>query len=395
MIPGQTAVVHDAVAIIIATVADFHGRGINGGIGIVTVTGQPHVTGRLHNGRGGYGRIAVSVTVQVFIPSGTAFVRITVTVVISTVADFRGGGIDGGIGIIAVTGHGDITGRLSDRHHGNSGSVIIAIVVLVPDGTAFVDTAGTVVVNTVVAHFSHTRIDGRIGIVTVTGSLHVPGRGVTGIGRNRRVAVTVSVTVFIPGDTPFIRIAVTIIVDTVGTDFLGAGINGGIGVIAIQTIVHIPDRLNRGRGRNGGIAVAVAVTVLVPGHAAFIHDAVTIAVHAIADFGRARVDGSVAVVAVITVRHEPGRLLEPALGDTGIAVAVAVDIPVPGQTAFVHTAGTVVVQAVAADFRCIRIDGGIGIVTVTGERHVADRLGTAVDDHGRVAEAVTIRVPVP
>jgi len=192
---------------------------------------------------------------------------------------------------------------------------------------------------------------------------------------------------------------VAVVVDPVGTVVARAGVDGGVGIVAVGGVGHVAG----GRAATGEavarVAVAVAVAVVVAGdHVArgVARASVAVVVDPVVAAGlrRAEVDRAVAVVAVGGVANVArGRR---AIGDRGTRVALAVTVGVGvegGQHPLVDVTVAVVVHAVA-DLGGGGVDGAVGVVAVVV---VGNPAGAGFAGRGRasrvaVGVAIVVRV---
>ena len=297
-----TGFIVTAGAVVVDSVADFHGRRIDRRIGVVAVGVVGHVArgldGRLHKNKG----VAEVVTVGVFVPDRTAVIGQTAAVIVQAVATGLGlAGINGGITVVTITGPAHVTRRRNDVNDGHRGiPEIVAIGILVPGQAALVRAAGTVIVQPV-AHFRRAGMNGRQGIIAVRAIQDITGRLGHGYGRDSAVAVTVTVTVRVPGQAALVHGTIAIFIIQSVAHFHRAGIDKRITVIAIRIFEHITRRLGRGYRRDARIAVTVTVTVLIPGQAALIDHPVAVVVDPVTDFRGTGMNSRIAVIAVIPV----------------------------------------------------------------------------------------------
>ena len=278
-----------------------------------------------------------------------------------------------GIGVVAVTSGDNESGRPGDGPHGYSRiAVIVAIQVLVPDQALFIDTAVAVVVYSV-TDFGCTGIYILVIVIAVSGIFDITGRMDVGLHRYGR-PVSVAIQVFVPDGTAFIHNTVAIVVDTI-TNLFGRRINTRIGIVAIAVPVGIPARVGDRDSSVGVSAVSIAVIIPVPGLTAFINVAVAVIVNTVfTDFRLSGIDVMIGIVAIRIVGYKTGRLINGNNGNSIVAVGIAVQILIPVYAAFVRAAVTIVVDAVFTDFGGSRVDGRVGIVTVTGDIHISGRL---------------------
>ena len=99
----QQAFVRLPVAVVVFAVADFGGAGVTSGADVVAVgvVGNITVWRRAGLHRVAYRAVAVAVIVGVE-GDRHAFVRLAVAVVVNTIADFGGAGVDGGVAVVTI-----------------------------------------------------------------------------------------------------------------------------------------------------------------------------------------------------------------------------------------------------------------------------------------------------
>ena len=171
--------------------------------------------------------------------------------------------------------------------------------------------------------------------------------------------------------------------------------DSGIAVVTIRVVGHKSGRLNNGLGGNTVITETVAVTVLIPGQAAFVRTAGAVIVFAVTDFLGPGMNTGIPVITVGVVGHKPGRRKLGHGGNTGITEIIAVTVLIPGQAGLVGQSVTVIVDAVTADFGHARIDAGITVVAVTGPGHGNTRPATRTGRmNRRIAVAVAVQILV-
>ncbi len=247
-----------------------------------------------------------------------------------------------------------------------------------------------------------------IHIVTVRAVGNVPGRRHAGLLGIARVAVPVSVEIRVPRRERrgvdlrilIVRETVAVLVDLLEVaDFGGGGVGGGVGIVAVQVVLHVSEWRRTGNERDQRIAESVAVRVAEPGgridRVVLVDLPVAVVVEAVADFRGAWERDDACVVTVGRVVDEAIGLL--ALHELGrAAVAVAVEIGVPRghvDRVGVDIAVAVVVEAVA-DLDSTRMRGRVLVVAVRVVGDVlADRRAGVLRDE-RIAEAVLVLVGV-
>src|SRR5690606_6759270 len=185
--------------------------------------------------------------------------------------------------------------------------------------------------------------------------------------------------------------AVAVLIDAVGDDLRGAGVDRRAGVVAVVVVAHGAGGAAARLLRHGRVAEAVAVGIGVPGGVVdgpLVDRAVAVVVDLVADLGGVRVDRRVGVVAVVGVGDEARRRRARPHGGARVAEAVAVGVRVPGGggRAFVDRAVAVVVHAVA-DVGRAGVDRRAGVVAVAADVDVAFRRRARGHGGGRVAVA--------
>ena len=318
--------------------------------------------------------------------------QLAVAVVVLAVTDFIGADVDYGIGVIAVVAE--------------ACRIVIVVPVVVPahtvEGVVEIDQPVAVVVEEVAAIFRSAGVDLRVVVVAVVARVLVIAGGVSVsiliiVFINNAVTVIVGlvaelesagedilvevvavaaapspvVTISI---TPFIDDAVAIVVEAVAVGVIecrvlcDAGVDGGIGIIAVRVVENITLGRRTGLliGRDIPVTVSVGVLIVGDGHV-LVDQAVAVVVHAVTDLLGVRVDQAVLVVAV----------------PLAVGVAVAVAVGLAGR----DLAVAVVVQTVA-DLGRARIGVCFRIVAVTaaGGPVVAVLVETLI--HGSVAVVV-------
>jgi len=314
------------------------------------------------------------VTVRVPLDGGNR----TVTVFVDSVAELHGSGISGRIAVVAVPG-------------ADEGTVSV--------GVGFIRRGKTVAVAVLaVADFQGAGVDIRVAVVTVDGSAAPARRGVAvpiGVPDHADRAGGVVGT----GGIGAVRLPVAIIVCGVGTDFGGAGISPGVGIVAIVSPAD-------------GQEVPVSVPVRT-GAACLVHAAVTVVVPAVpADLDVSGKDRGVVVVAIrrsvaradpvpVRVSFDGGENAVTVFVDSvaelhgsGISGRVAV-VAVPGANegavpvgvGFIRRGKTVAVAVLAvADFQGAGVDIRVAVVAVDGSAASARR---------RVAVPIGVRGGTP
>ena len=269
------------------------------------------------------------------------------------------------------------------------------------DDEAGVDHSVAVVVHQVATDFLSLGVDLGIGVIAVLIVRHVAqGRG-GGRGGRGEVTVAVGVGVEVPDRASQVG-AITVLVDAVATDLGGAGVDGGVGVVAvIVLVVAVAIGVDGRRGADfiGSVAILVDAVATDLGGTG-IHGG--IGVVAVATTGRAAVD---AVAVAVRIDLGPGIaeavaatvelvalagatvLVRDALGLAGVVDRIGLGL--------VDQAVAVVVDAVADELGGGRRDTPRVIVAVGVVDDVADRLRAGDDEIVWVAVAVEVHIGVP
>ena len=267
-------IVDEAVAVVVVAVARFERGGAHVGAGVVAVGGVGHPAGAgvAHLGR--CGGIAVPIQVGVGVPRASAgevervvlVVHEGVAVIVGVVADLDRTGVDGRAAVIAL------------------GASRKAVAVHV--GVAHRPVA-VVVVRVFTVLFGSARVVGRIGVVAVaTGRAGALDRLARQHGqRVVPIAVAIGVGVERGRYGAIVHHAVAVVVEAVA-HVLGAGVHGGVGVVAVVAHVGVALGAFAEAVGLGFVAVAVEVGVVVPGrrstHSGVVVVAVLIALEPVA-----------------------------------------------------------------------------------------------------------------
>lgn len=200
-----------------------------------------------------------------------------------------------------------------------------------------------------------------------------------------------------------VNVAVAIVVDAVA-DFGGVGVDGcpqladvvAVGVVGDVSPRHVLAARLHGHAEHGTVAVAIFVGPDFHDGEIFVHAAVAVVVHVVADFGGARVGAPVVIVAVGVVAHEPFlRLAGKVDAHVGVAVPVHVVVRVVRiaiDRVFVDVGVAVFIHPIAVFF-CLGVDVCVGVVAVVGVVGVAVR-HRAGDDRFAAPAAVSVTVDV-
>ena len=380
--------------------------------GVVAVGRVRHVARGHGAGHGRVGRIAVAVAVRIRVERGSVgggvLVGHAVAVVVDAVAVLGGAGVDIRVVGVAVGGVRQVVGRLfAGVLAGGRISVAVDVEVGVPgagvDRGRGIGGAVAVVIEAV-AGLGGGRADTPVPVVTVRRVSHVARRGRAVDDRDGDVTVAVGVAVRVPGrgvdGGGLIHGAIAVLVGQAVADFTRAGVDAGVGVVAVGRVGHEARRLVAGDLAHGGIAEGVGVAVRVPGagvHGVGLVDGrIAVVVEAVAGLAGAEVDRRVGVVAVVGVVHVAGG------HGTGFGRGARAPLPVAvrvrverGGHRFVDVAVAVLVRDAVADFARAGVDAGIGVVAVGRVGHVAGRDVVAVGvEDGGAAVAVAVAVEV-
>jgi len=341
--------IRGTVTIVVHTVAVLGSTRIGAGIDVIAVGGVSHVTARHVAGDDGVGAVAKAIMIHVDVPGGgvdsITAINGTVAVVIQTVADLVGVGVDRRVEIVTVSGIGHIArgGRTVPnlRQRIPEG---IPVVVQIPVGHVIgihVRVAVAIVIKAI-ADLGGVGVDTRIGVITVTvhnrvARGHFAGRG-GDVGTE-----AVAVRVLVPGGdigSVVVDHVVAVVVETI-TNFLVAREDVGLGIVAVGGVGDVVHRGLTGLDGLVHVAEVVAVRVLVErGSDVFVGDIVAVVVDRVANFGRTWIDVRIAVVAVGGVDHVVGRSLDADERDTRVTVTIAVAVEIPGgglETGIIRT----------------------------------------------------------
>ncbi len=308
------AFVYGAVAIVVNAVANFGGSRIDGGVAAVAIaTAQKPRVAVARAGRGALRHTSAGVVVIVVgiqIPD-----RVGIQIVVGIVAVGVVGDVAGGCAIAGALAN----GRIAE-------SVTVAVLIISNKGDAVVSRAVAVIVYAV-AHLRRAGFDGGVAVVAIAAA------------QQSRVAVACA------GRGALCHTGSGVVIIVVGIQVPdGIGVDGVVGIVAVGVVDHITCRQGAGHGGIGRIAETVAIAVAVVSRLhTFVYGAVAIVVYAVANFGRSRIDGGVAVVAIATCRK------------SRVAVACA------GRSALCHTRAGVISIPIG-----IQIPNRIGIQIVVG-----------------------------
>jgi len=283
------------ITIIVDVVVGLSDARMDSSIGVVAVAGLAYISsGRLRATRyrcRTVDTVAIAIGVAIPVGGGDAFVDSTDTVVVDTITNLDSAWVDRGLGVIAVAVTRDVPRRLqTSRLHTASAAcpITIAIAIAIPDGdrgTVLVNAAIAVVVDAVTL-LDGARIDAGFGVIAVprdrrpNESRVVRDFGATGRrGSTAGTPVPIVIQILVQrveGQT-FVGAAIAVIVGAVA-GLGGAGIDGGIAIIAVHVVVETVvirvivgrcrgrggDWRRRGGRRSGVIAVEIAaVAVLI------------------------------------------------------------------------------------------------------------------------------------
>jgi hypothetical protein len=173
--------------------------------------------------------------------------------------------------------------------------------------------------------------------------------------------------------------------------------NRRVGVIAVIIIRDVAGRLARRFRAVVGVAIPVAIGVPVPRATRFIAAHAIVIQAVAAHFHRAGMHACSCVVAVVIVIDVAGRLARRFRAVVGVAIPVAIGVPVPHArfiAAFVDLAIAVVVHPIAG-LRGPRVGGVVAIITVRVISHVACGLVALVYAVVRIAEPVGVGIAIP
>jgi len=365
-------VIGRSVAVVIDLVAPVGCARMNACGAVVAIGLVGNVAFGCRAGLGGRVGIAVGIAIGVGVERGhQAFISLAVAVVIHAVACF-------GRGIACGRANGICTIRRAD-HGAVCASADAAAGAEV--GVTFVGLAVAVVVHAVAGFdrcFACGRTDG-FGAVLRT------NHGAVCAGTNTTAGTEVGVT--------FVGRAVAVVVHAVA-DVAHGRMNVGITIVAVHAVRDIPQR---GRTRlNGcvGVAIGVAIDVSVKRELhVLVGRAVAVVVHAIAGFGRIRVNASVTVVAVGLVCDVPLRGRAGLGGRVGVAIRVPVRVGVVRRLHVLVGHSVAVVVFAIANLGLVRVDARIRVIAVRVVGHPAFWLQTGALGNARLrAIAVAIGI---
>ena len=260
--------------------------------------------------------------------------------------------------------------------------------------------AVTVLIRSVIVRIGRVRVDAGIAVVAV--GVVQNHRAADARRRGHRVLISVAVPVGVRVHGALhavVHHAVAVLVVPVA--HLGAArVIGGVRIVAIRAVGHVPAG-KRARGvSHGEVAVRVRVDIAVVRRLhAVIHGAVTVVIHHVAGLGRAGVHRRDRVVAVrgrgarargLIAHRRQGR----AAVHVHVNVRVVHDLARCRAVRVVRAPVTILVDAPAvADLRGDRVDGRVGVVAVRGRGARARGL-IAHRRQGRTAVHVDIDVRV-
>ena len=143
-------------------------------------------------------------------------------------------------------------------------------------------------------------------------------------------------------------------------------------------------------------AKSVGVAVFIKFGTTFVYAAGAVVVEAVAtDLLLAGIAVGIGVIAIRVIQNMARRLNDGYNGNFRIAVFVTVIVLIPGQAAFIHSAGAVVVQPVAAGFGQTGVDAGVVVITIPGPDDITGRLGGGFFGSGGIPVGVAVGVHIP
>ncbi len=263
LVPGHhvhgVGLVDRSVAVVVHTVAVLVRPRMDGGIGVVAVVVGAHEAGGLGAIDVGHPRDPVPVAVRIQVPGRdvqrVVLVCDAVAVVVLAVAVLVRTRVLRRVRVVAVGRIGHVVGGLIAPQIGHRQVAVgVPVGVQVPDGgvegVGLVHRAVAVVV-LAVAVLVRARVLGGVAVVAVVGIVTVAGRWIAGLGGHRRVAVSIAVSVQVPGHhvegVVLVHRAVAVVVQAVAV-LVRAGVDRWIEVVAVVATA-------------GQVVVAVAVVV--------------------------------------------------------------------------------------------------------------------------------------
>ena len=413
LIRAGVSAVDEAVAVVVAQVANLGRDRVYIRVGVVAVVVVVDVAGRHCAGERGRKRIAIVVDIRVGVPGERVdrivFVDCAVAVIVVPVAVFAGTGVGRRLRVVAIGIVGDETGRdVACYVRGRGIAETIGVGVVVPRrriGRIVLVRGAVAVVVVAVAVLGRTREGRGLRIVAVRRIRGVAGRHCAGQGRGREIAEAITVAVCVPGEGVeriiFVRRAVAVVIHRIA-QLVCRGVNVVVGVVAIGIVGNVSRRDVACYVRGRGIAEAIAVGIFEPDRridrVVLVRGAIAVVVDRVAGLGSARARRRLVVIAVRRVARVSRRDVACYVRRGGVAVAITVRIAVPGghveSFVFVDVAIAVVVVPVAV-FVCVGVGVSVGVVAVevvddTRFGHVAPARGSC-----RVSEPVIVAVRIP
>ncbi len=254
-------------------------------------------------------------------------------------------------------------------------------------------------------------MDGGVAVVAILVVGQQPRRLLAGQRHVRGIAEAVAVVIGVPA-VEIVHIGIVVVGQAIAVlvhvvrvaDLLRAGIHSRVAVVAVRIVVGVAFGQLAGHAAGVGIAVAVAVRVRVPGRAGggvqrvvlVVDQVVAIIVRIVADLAGRRMDGGVAVVAVLVVGDKVGKDSVARIpAGQGVSVAIPVSIGVPGggvgRVVLVVLPVAVVIHTVAALLGS-RKDLRVAVIAVAGLRCGA--AGRLAGEHAVPLIAIAIPVGV-
>ena len=321
-------------------------------------------------------------------------------------ADFERARVGPRIRIIAVRVVLEIAEGLLAGIHGVLGvAVAITVAVRVPgagvQSIRLVKRAVAVGVHAV-AVFVGTREGVNTGVVAVRAIDRVPRRNRAGNQAHAHIPVAITIAVRVPGagvqGIILVHFAVAVTVHAIAV-LIGTREGVNTGVVAVRIVRHVAFRSTAGFRRGKGIAVAVAIAIReVHRTKILVHRAVAVVVQGIAVLTRVWMNIGSDVVAIRVICHRTRRRVARNGIHTGIAIAVTVEVLVPGTgirgIIFIDHAVAVIVHAVAQLDRT-RVGRALAVIAVRVVHHITQGGVAGSGVHAGIAVAITVAVRVP